>query len=525
METENEDIFGCEAPETPVESGDTLRTYAPSTVAPPSTVQNVETEVWKGIYVDFAEQDPHIACWDAYTGEGGFLGNVDEKGAYSYIIAKITENFWKTRVKLTILFNLCAPYINAKVKPVFALGVEDSVTISGDLADNDPWLEHVDDATGTGTSLNAIREDSSIKANVLDVCYIVMDKVDGKVIEYVKSTLDVDGYETDARTKKLTSVTFWEPSVIEDDKEVFIKHEWRVENGNNELVVWKGRADNRFKSGYKFKPEPPVKTGLHVMNVYAQFAETSATGIYKPRRPQSYAIARICASLYNSFSLLNYLMFKQGHGLYVFQGDIDGLRDPMSNVASIPANEPNGRSYSMPVILTPDASMPVAHLNIIKEYIGFAMAMMSNNGVAIEKSTAESGLAKAFDMIADVSEYNRTIEMNKRTDKWRKGIFNLFMGRSDEKYEYLTDYPKEFTQSSSADPADLMEIASGYVEKGMTKAAEHLYKTVINMTTKDLTQEERNDVKEDIARLMNSAQGDSVNRNKKPTDPIDGDDQ
>lgn len=478
-------------------------------VAPPSEMQGVDTETWQDVYVDFATQQPNIAVADAYTGDGGFLGDVDSPGAYSYITPKLSENFYKTRVKLGMYFGQMRAFIDAKVLPVFAAGVTDKVRSSGsdEYLDDDAWLDISYDATGTDKSLNELREEASIEAYLHDVSYWIADKIDERVVYRIKSAKDVDRYEVDPRTKELVSITFWESSFIDDNgATIYVKHEWRVNNGKGELVIYHGKTDGRRRDGYKFEVVDTIPTGLSRLNVYPMFAEKAPVGDYKPHRPKSYEIARLCCGLYNLICVLNYVMFKQGHGLYVFQGQVNGLRDALSNIVEIPANEPGGRSFGMPTILTPDPDMPRVHLEIIKEYINFMIGIMSNNGVtAVENKSAESGLSKAFDLVGTVDTYKRTIEVNKRADRWLKEIFDEFMGRPAGKYEYETVYPREFFPTDAIDALDMIEVARAYEERGLDAAAAEMFREVARRTLKDSPDDRMKDILDEIESYLSAA--------------------
>jgi hypothetical protein len=516
--------------DVPEVKGDELEVKNPSTPAPNSQMQNVNTESWKDIYVNFAEQDAHIAVNDAYYGTGGFLANVGCHGAICYLTPKITENFYKTRAKTTIFFNQHAPYIDVKVKPVFALGVEDLVKKGDTYLDDDKWLDLVEDASGTGKSLNEIREESDIEAFNHDNSFLVADKAEdengeNRTIFYVKSALDVDEYTIDSNTKRLTSVTFWEPSIKdENDKVIYVKHKWWVDNGSGKLTIYHGKQDGRTSTGYKFEEFETRDTGIDILNAYSKRAEKMPIGCYKSERPKSYAIASIVCGLYNLISGLNYLLFKQGHGLYVFQGKINGLRDALSNIVEIPANEPNGKSYSMPTILTPDPDMPRVHLEIIKEYISFMVGIMGNNGVVIDqKKTAESGISKAFDMIGTVAQYKACIEMDKRADKWMKRIFNKYEAREEGLYTYETNYPTEFTPTGSVDAADLVELAEAFETRGMGAVSAEFFKEVVKLVFKDTSSEDMRGILDIIGDYEQAVKKDSVGNSD--DDDSDGDDE
>jgi hypothetical protein len=210
-------------------------------------------------------------------------------------------------------------------------------------------------------------------------------------------------------------------------------------------------------------------------------------GNYKPTLPKSFSVARICADIHNARNILAYVLFKQGHSLLVFQGKTEGLRDPLSNIVEIPAGSPE-HSIAMPAILSPDAELPRAHMEQIRETFEYMVSIMGNNGVSMVEKKAESGESKSYDMVGTNQTNLATVEMNKGADKWRKRIFNEFEDRGDT-HEYHTEYPKDFYPTAGMDLVDLIEAANWYIEHGQLEAATETVKlmtsTVLNEVSPD----------------------------------------
>jgi len=467
-----------------------------------STVQDVNTETWIGVYKNFSSYNINIAIEDTYTGGGGFLGNVDQKNAYSYIVPKLTENFYLTRVALNQYINFYAPHIDAKVDPVIAAGVRDYVMSGDTIIEEDPWLDFAEDATGTDISLNQIRDVAAKEAWRHDVTYLVMDKVDDddggrRTICYKKSAVDVDEYERNPRNMRLESITFWEQSIRTDDNQIiYVKYKWIA----GYLIELRSKPQHpnsdREKAEYEQHSETP--TGIDKLNIYPMFAEPGNIGDYKPTMPGSFKVARVCCMLYNLQNWLNYLLFKQGHGLYVFQGEIDGLRDALSNIVNIPPDTEE-RKFKMPQILAPEADLIEAHRSNINDIIAIMTSVMGTDGVNVvtKSNTAESGASKAFDFIGTNEVLQKTVRMLKRADVWIKEMYNLFEGRTLD-YDYMTEYPDEFFPDTGLNALEMIDIAEEIENRGMETVAKEMFRNIIATVLKDLPPEKLSEVLKDV---------------------------
>jgi len=469
---------------------------------PAGTLQPVNTEAWKSIYVAYQSQNVNVFLDDCYTGDGGFRGNVDDDGAYSYVLPKATENFYKTRVKNAEYKNLFAPYIHAKSDPIFAGGVLDIVLSGKDYLDDDVYLDFSYDATGTGKSLNEIRQELAILSDIHNVAFEVMDRVDDglggkKTISYTKSAKDVDAYTFDPRNKKLTTITFWETNEITPEgKMYFIKYLW--EAGTLKVLRSKPTQYGTLRGDAEFDGtvHEEFSTGIDMLNVNPVFSTTGEMGDYKPNMPKSYSVARLCAEFYNLASLLNYLILKQGHGLLVFQGEMRGLRDMLSNVVEIPANETGGRSYQMPEILTIDPDIVRVQIENLIELHKWIVTSMGNNGVTVTQG-AESGVSKAYDYVGTANEAQRAVKTQKRADKWRYNMFNLFEGRVNPP-EYITEYPKDFFPKADIDVTEYMDHVATLAEMGLKENTSAVLKVAIQKILTDKPSSELGELMEEI---------------------------
>jgi hypothetical protein len=468
-----------------------------STVEQPTPVESY-TE-----YIPFSDQNVNVAIQDAYDGGGGFKGDIGNKrNFYSYVVAKPTENYPKTRISLNQYINFFAAYIDAKVDPVFSFGVRDYVTLRDSLEEivDDPWVQFTVRANNSGVSLNDLRCEESKHAHKDDMVYLIMDKVENEagekvVSETFKKAVDVDGYSVNPKTMLLDSITFWEANeaVVGADGEltgevIFVKHRWK----KGKQVELKSQPASpqtqRDSQTLKFKETGEFPTGISSMNVYPMTPIVPEYGCYKPVLPKSYDVARLCADIHNARNILAYLLFKQGHSLLVFQGKTTGLRDPLSNVVEIPAGSPD-QTVAMPEILSPDAELPRAHMEQIRETFEYMVSIMGHNGVSVVEKKAESGASKAYDMVGTNQTLLSTVEMNKKADVWRKKIFNEFEDRTDQ-YEYHTEYPKDFYPTTGVELQDLIEVADWFVQQGQLKAATRAAKLLATTFFKEIPREE-----------------------------------
>lgn len=478
-------------------------------------VQNTDTETWRDLYIGFSDQNINIAIEDAYTGGGGFLGAVEKDGAYSYVVPKITELFYKTRVSLSQYINYFAPYIDAKVDPVFAMGVYDYILDSGGKrVEEDVWLDFVDDATNTGKSLNAIRADAAKIAERHQVSYFVMDKTDDgngvrRPIVYTKSPKDVDEYRRNDKNMKLESITFWETSERVDARTVrYVKYKW--EPGFLTVLKSKPVPYTYARDKAQYEVEDVYDTGIDELNVYPMFSQVGEMGDYKPTLPPSFKIARMCAALYNFWNVVAYVIFKQGHSLLVFQGDVEGVRDPLSNCVQIPADR-GDMKHQMPAILSPDPELPRMHIEHIKENIASMMAIMEHNGVSVIRSNeAESGASKAFDMIGTNQTLLSTTDVLKRADKWIKRMFNKFEARNSDQWEYLTSYPTEFFPDSGVEIMTLVDLMKEFEERQMKENVREILRYIQARSMKDTSPDRLTELFDDGDKYVDTFMNDAV---------------
>lgn len=454
-------------------------------------------------YIPFSDQNVNVALQDAYDGGGGFRGDIgNTRSFYSYVVAKPTENYPKTRISLNQYINFYAAYNDAKVDPVFSFGVRDYVTLrdSDKEITDDPWVKFTEKANNSGVSLNDLRCEESKHAHKDDMVYLIMDKVNNEagenvVSETFKKAIDVDAYVSNPNTALLESITFWEASeaVVGSDEKLtgevkFVKHRW--EAGKQVELKSQPVSPNtqRDDQNLIFKETDEFPTGIKSMTVYPMTPIVPEYGCYKPLLPKSYDVARLCADIHNARNILAYLLFKQGHSLLIFQGKTEGLRDPLSNVVEIPAGT-SEHTIAMPTILSPDAELPRAHMEQIRETFEYMVSIMGHNGVSVVQKKAESGESKSYDMVGTNQTLLSTVEMNKKADIWRKRIFNEFEARTDQ-YKYHTEYPKDFYPSTGVDLQDLIDVADWFVNHGQFVAATRAAKLLATTFFKEIPREE-----------------------------------
>lgn len=510
----SDDILGDEITDgSPLPADSTGRVSVNNEDVGNTPVQNVDTESWADLYVHFSDQNINIAIEDAYTGGGGFLGAIEKYDAYSYIVPKITENFYKTRVSLSQYINYFAPYIDAKVDPVFSMGVTDYIL--GDADDEDPWMKFVENATNTGVSLNEIRSEAAKIAHRHQVSFLIMDKTENEdgersPIVYTKSAKDVDVYERDPRTMRLQAITFWdEPERVNNNTVRFVKRKWEA----GFLTILKSKEVNYRvdKEKLEYEVDDVFETGIDVLNVYPMFSK-GTFGDYKPTLPPSFAVARICSDIYNRWNQLAYVVFKQCHGIMAVQGEFEGLRDALSNCIEIPADTAE-RKYKMPEMISPDPELPRVHIEQIKELINSMVAIMGHDGVdVVQTNQAESGLSKAFDMVGTNQALNSTVKMLQSADKWIKKTFNKFEAREGTSLEYVTTYPTDFFPDSGVELLDLMDLAKEFESRGMKELVRESLRAIAAKGLKDLSPDRLNDVLDDVDNYVETLSDDTVGR-------------
>lgn len=476
---------------------------------------------WK----NFGDQDVHIAVDDCYTGFGGFRGNFNDPGFYTYVVPRRAEKFFLDRVAGSTYPNFYAPYIDAKVDPTFSMGVEDKVKKNDEYVDNDKWLDYAEDATGTGKSLNEMRKGTSLEAWNHGVSFLVMDKAfrpDMGVnfpYRYTRSVLDLDAYGVENRTMRLDWISFWEvPEIVRDASKTptgetrFVKRVHGVKEGRGYVEVFKSEpvtlTTSTDKEKLKYESTDFWYTGIAELNVYPMFSQPEEIGCYKPYKPKSYDVARLCFMIYDKLNLMSYVMFKQGHGLIAVQGNLTGAQDFLSSFIVLPPST-SEQKYVMPTILSPDADLPRVHLEIIQKLIEWLIAMMGTNGINMVEKKAESGISKGFDYIATNQTNLQNIEMNKAADKWEKARFNDFEGRPQDVYEYETRYPTDFFPEAAMETINLVEISEFFKANGAETTAKEIMKQLASSTLPETTPETLTEINKEIMDLVFKEESDS----------------
>lgn len=463
------------------------------------TNANMELPEPQDFYVDYREVSRYTFLTDMYYGTGGVSGRTKAKTgrpkirgmqyngrmkepAYTFLSANPSENFFATRVRKSYYVNNYRRYITTKYKGVFKVAPHTTVTAEGSTKtiENHPYLDFVKNINGA--SGTARMDKNTFMQNLLsavyrdEVAYIIMDREEGdpQPYAYIQTAGCVVDYDTDIRGN-LTDISF----VNEKKDGSAVKYEWSLEGLTTYAAApgdWSG-DDSASKWVQQGEVDTAaVRYGLPVLPVFAGPREDPHD--YLPR-PQSYDIAQLCLSIYESGSMLDWVLEKQGHDTMYVTGDIEGKKEGLSNILILENLDGNAQAG----ILSPDANKATVHQNRVEQKTDELFELMLDGGVLVSRSSnaPESGLAKSYTFSPVNDALLESTKISRLVDTWMQEWYKAFMGGN---FIAVTHYREDFSPVVRVDVMTLRESISIFEERGLTENAKKALKRII-MTLND----------------------------------------
>ena len=358
-------------------------------------------------------QEMHKLCYDAYNGVGGFLDK-----SYLHKFSR-EESEYEERKKYSEYENKIAGIVESLVTPVYSNPIQR-------LNTNIVQEAFIENATGTGISLDDFMHDVAIYHRLQKNTFIIMDNyadVPENLVEaiktrsypylYYKLPQDIYHYEVD-RKGELTSIDFYYNTATIDKKEQEIyrhidalwQYDYYISNKKQVLVSDKlESATNGL---------PVVQTGTEVIPV-----------------PTMYSLCSMAKGLFNKQSVA--LQSERGTGFHILQIPMDKVEKDIviKNVIGIPddsqkdvkfvspdskifnelwnsaertstAIDDVAKSYGAIPILTQGQTSGVAYAY---EFAGntFALTQLANIMTKVEN--------KIFDLFASFFKFNNEVEV------------------------------------------------------------------------------------------------------------------
>jgi len=436
---------------------------------------------------DFRATPPHVFLDETYNASGGYSGRLD-KGGYTYINSNATENFFRSRVRMSVYLNDFKQYINAKFEPIFKEAIKTYVqTESGTDIPGHVYLDFVDNVTGSGINKNEFLRAAVRQAFIHDVVFIVMDKMSDSLQPYLylKSVNDVQGYTVDGYGG-LTSISFYDGQEKNGDKTLYRRRYigldgWALEV-SEDRKVWKERSYS--------------VNNLGVLPVYPLWTHRGDNfADYMTFEPSNYDIAACCAWMYDKGSKLDYIIDKQAHAILVLQGDIASVPSGTDNALVV---NPSEHSVFQPTYISPDSSLPQVHQERINSVENKLVKLMADGGVNVSMDSApESGVARGYKFWATNSTLKKTVVLLAEADGWIFEMYRLFTGNASKWVAY-SEYPTEFTPTTSLTIEQIVDLIKFYKEEGLPKNAVDIHKRLRALVDPMATREDSQDLIDEI---------------------------
>ena len=434
------------------------------------TAVDVPDKQQQDIYKDWREMPVHIFLGECYSGTGGFSGKTDQtysgEQIRSYIIPNASENFYRTRIRMSAYNNYFAKYINAKFSPIFSKDLSDHVTLesTGDLVENHPYYDFLSNVTGGGVTKQEFAKHAIREAYIHDVVFVIMDKRKKEKTPFIygRSAADLIDHTVDVMGG-LSAVWFDAGYDDIDGRRVYYRQyigvdEWRTEISEN-------------RKDWKAIPDTQVKNRLGFLPVYPMFTQRPEDlKDYAVVNPTNRDIAGMNVWVYDKGSKLDYLIDKQAHSILKIQGAIDSLPNGRDNALVIAESE---RSIFEPGYISPDAALPEVHSKRIEQMMRFMFDLMADSGVeAVEAvGQAESGVSKSYDFLATNNTLKKTTALLSEFDRWLFTTYKAFTGDNGAWRSYC-EYPTEFMPRASMTAQQYMDLYDFYIVNNLYESAQ-----------------------------------------------------
>ncbi len=423
-----------------------------------------------------------------YHGTGGFLGltdGQDENGNpyKSFVLEKPTENFYKNRVAQGQYVNEAKPYISSLIDPIF------SARVSYDC-DNEGFNEFVKRANRNGTSLNEIKKSAGRSSATHDTSYLIMDSAPDtdRVFLSWKSADKVCSYEKSASTGELVDISF----ITDCNPTTKAKRRYRYEVGRVLLEEY------QINDTWAIIESSP--TGVNKLNVYPMFYTPTPEGEYVSTLPEQYGVACLAGNLYNADVRVNWIEVQQGHGTLVVSGvqDIKGMPDSTTN-GLVLYQQGDGQKPDAKFIHL-EANLLDSNISSLEKKRATLHWLMGSKGVDVQQtntSSAESGVAKAYDYIATNDNLMLGVEMFRSADEWILEMYKLFTSDISG-FECEVSYASDFFPKTALTIDELLLVAEYSASKGLEEMSKQTARNIVTLLANGESYERKQQLMDEV---------------------------
>ena len=378
-----------------------------------------------------------------------------------FLIPHSREMNYISRRDFSFYKNFFKPTLRAMIEPVFTEKASRSVTDETGAEKTDLMFNgFIEDCDNTGKPLQVFTERVVKTARLHGVSFAVMDNFrpeempetkgnakDMRVFPYVymRKASHVEAYSVD-KFGNLQSITFLDipVSTTMADGKKKTEDRWRTWTANEVIISKKNDSG-------KMEVIETIQHGLGVIPVISVYSINRDDNTNILVDPPLYDLARINAvGIYNKDSEMRELERSQEFAVFCVQAEQAGnLTIGTNNVLFVPMGA------NMPEYVSPDSSTIKELRENQAALIESFFQIAEQNGVTGIQSS-KSGVAKQWDFFAHESVLKKTSQM---AINFETEIAELFKLYTDEKFDYIVDYPFDFQPQNVKEELEILDKA------------------------------------------------------------------
>jgi len=455
----------------------------------------IEKDQWGSYFRDY--RSPafiHRFLEDALTGAGGFLGNVPISGdqavsysigsmPFSYLVPDSTELQYLARVKNTEYYNDFARIVCSMSNPIFADGViSTDVMFDGEITTGDDFSEFLNDCTGTGVGYFELEKTAIVSSHVHDVSFVVMDRnANFRDMPYLRlySVLDVvDGRTESDEYGRFVGIRFFTGRKIKINN---VEYDEVIRYWMNGEYCYSAL---QYRDGDVWKNiSAEVFSGINEMIVYPFQTGERRSGVIIPTIPKSYDYGRICADLYNKYSIVNWAMKICGFPI-AYAYNVKNIKRSLGHIIQLGVSA-DGTPTPPPGFASPSTDGIVRGLEIVERLEMKMREIARKYGVmTVDKSTSQSqsGESKSYDFWATSETLKESVSQLRTLFSWVTRMYDLYENRSG--YEYSRNYRSEFVPETEMGIETMYEGYRIASEVGAVEASKEIVKMIVMKITR-----------------------------------------
>ena len=378
-----------------------------------------------------------------------------------YLVPHGREGFYIKRQQYSSYTNMFRPAVDALVDPVFTAQINRAVYVGGsDTADDGSTLFYhfLSNCDGKGTSLHDFMHRAMSVAKRHETCFIIMDnfppeqqpltKIEAaqrRVYPYIflRTVDDLEEYDLDRFGNPVRLVFRDLPeTVYKKGKKPELEERYREYTAQYTRVLKKNNDE--------WEPvgdEMPNTIGR--LPILQPLFSAPRTGKLCPT-PELYSAARLCHRIYNLESELREAERSNIFSFLAINGTPagGGISLSRSNALYYPID------HKPPQYVTQGVDDLRAYMEDIDRHYKIFYMTMEQLGVIVSEVKEESGAAKEWDFAAKENELRKVSSIAATTERAIADMFSLF---SSEQYQYVVEYPSEFSPANAVRLAKMFD--------------------------------------------------------------------